>query len=149
MKKPSPDKAMKKAAKKIRAKKARKKDQASQAKRNPAGSRHSAERAPATYRFSDEDRVALARLAEGVWRLERRAEEPWAKNLVEYFGDSLRELDVEIIDRKGTSYLDGETIEVLHSDAPEGSTDLVIKETIRPTVKVGGRIVQPGQVVLE
>ena len=80
--------------------------------------------------------------------MERRAEEPWAKNLVEYFGDSLRELDVEIIDRKGTPYRDGETIEVLHSDAPEGSTDLVITEAIRPTVKVSGRIVQPGQVVL-
>ena len=144
-KKSSPAKTTKK-AKKVRAKA---KSPARRPKEKRPEPSPSVPSASVSERFNDEDRAALARLAEGVWRLHRRGkEQPWAENLVEYFGDTLRELDVKIIDRTGKEYLTGETIEVLHSEAPEGSAKLVITETIRPTIQVGDQIVLLGQVVL-
>lgn len=99
------------------------------------------------------DRASLARLAENVWRLGCRARREesgnWAQSMIERLNDDLRDLGIEIIDRTGTPYRDGETIERLHSDAPADWTGgLVVTEVICPTIRVGGLIVEHGKVVV-
>ena len=97
---------------------------------------------------------ALARLAENVWRLERRAERSiesasWAQPVIERLNDDLRDLGVEIIDRTGTPYSDGETMEKVHSDAPaDWSGGLLVTEVICPTIRITGQVVEPGKVVV-
>ena len=99
------------------------------------------------------DRRALARLAENIWRLERRAgqanESSWAQPVIERLRDDLRDLQVEIIDRTNTPYRDGENVEKLHSDAPDGWTGgLIVIEVINPTIRIGGVVVEHGKVVV-
>lgn len=100
------------------------------------------------------DRKALARLAENVWRLDRRAKRiedgsDWAQPVIERLTDDLRELGVEIIDRTGTVYSDGETMEKLHSDAPANwSGALVVTEVISPIIRIGGVVIEHGKVVV-
>jgi len=97
---------------------------------------------------------ALARLAENVWRLERRAERSvesasWAQPVIERLNDDLKELGVEIIDRVGSTYSDGETMEKVHSDAPaDWSGGLLVTEVISPTIRIAGQVVEPGKVVV-
>lgn len=95
---------------------------------------------------------ALARLAESIWRLNRRAEREanaWLSPILERMNDDLNDLNVEIIDRTGTPYRDGETMEKLHSDAPVGWTGLlIVTEVISPTIRVGGVVIEEGKVVV-
>ena len=99
------------------------------------------------------DRAALARLAENLWRLGCRARREqsgtWAEPILERLNDDLRDLGIEIIDRTGTPYRDGETMEKLHSDAPANwKGGLVVTEVICPTIRVTGVIVEQGKVVV-
>jgi hypothetical protein len=100
------------------------------------------------------DLKSLARLAENVWRLEGRARRAndstsWADPVIERLNDDLRELGVEIIDRLGTPYRDGETMEKVHSDAPaDWSGPLVVTEVISPPIRIGGKIIEHGKVVV-
>jgi len=100
------------------------------------------------------NRKALARLAENVWRLERRAERSiesasWAQPVIERLNDDLRDLGVEIIDRTGTPYSDGETMEKVHSDTPaDWAGGLLVTEVICPTIRITGQVVEPGKVVV-
>lgn len=99
------------------------------------------------------DKIALARLAEAIWRIERRAKREegaiWAAPLLERVNDDLRDLGVEIIDRTGTPYRDGEMLEKLHSEAPDGwAGSLVVTEVICPTIRIGGVLVERGKVVV-
>lgn len=96
----------------------------------------------------------LARLAEDVWRLAGRARRAndstsWADPVIERLHDDLRELGVEIIDRLGTPYRDGETMEKVHSDAPaDWSGSLVVIEVISPPIRIGGKLIEHGKVVV-
>jgi len=105
-------------------------------------------------RIEAPNQKTLARLAENVWRLERRAERSvesasWAQPVIERLNDDLRELGVEIIDRTGTAYSDGETMEKVHSDAPaDWSGGLLVTEVICPTIRITGQVVEPGKVVV-
>lgn len=99
------------------------------------------------------DSQVLARLAENVWRLGIRAQRDdsgsWAKPILERLNEDLRDLGIEIIDRTGTPYRDGETMETLHSDAPADWTGgLVVTEVVCPTIRIGGAIVERGKVVV-
>ena len=101
------------------------------------------------------DEQALARLAEGVWRLKRRAasqdanERDWAETIISGLEHDLQDLGVETIDRTGTKFTLGETIQVAHSDAPPGfAGDLTITTVVRPTIRIAGKVLQAGQVVL-
>jgi hypothetical protein len=101
----------------------------------------------------DTVKVALARLAEGVWRIERRARREeaadWIKPLLERVNEDLRDLGVEIIDRTGTPYRDGETLEKLHNEASDDWTGvLIVTEVISPTIRIGGVLVGHGKVVV-
>ncbi|KKM90334.1 hypothetical protein LCGC14_1239670, partial [marine sediment metagenome] len=98
----------------------------------------------------------LADQARDLWRLQRRAEAADGGT-----GDTrllfrLNEIDkrlkaqgVEIIDRTGTPYGLGETTEVIINDAPAGTEKFIVSDVIQPTVKVDGKIVVPGQVVID
>jgi len=95
----------------------------------------------------------LTRLAEDIWRLGKRANREtaaeWLAPFLERLDDDLRELGVEVIDRTGTSYKDGETIEVLHSDVPPGWTGArIVTEVIAPTIRIEGHVRGKGKVVL-
>lgn len=97
--------------------------------------------------------ASLVRLAEDVWRLAKRANREadagWAMPLIERLDDDLHDLGVEIIDRRGTPYRDGENVEVLHSDVPPDWTgERVVTEVITPTVRIGGRVKGRGKVVI-
>ncbi len=100
------------------------------------------------------DAKCLARLAENIWRLEGRARRAtdstaWADPVIERLNDNLRELGVEIIDRLGTPYRDGETMEKVHSDAPaDWSGPLVVTEVISPPIRIGGKLIEHGKVVV-
>lgn len=99
------------------------------------------------------DPRALARLAENLWRLRLRAKREtssdWAQPLLERLDDDLRDLEIEIIDRTGTRYVDGETMEKLHSDAPAGWTGgVIVTEVISPTIRIGGVVIAHGKVVV-
>lgn len=104
--------------------------------------------------LKDSEVQALARLAESVWRLGARAKRTaesttWADPVIERLNDDLRELRVEIIDRLGTPYRDGETMEKVHSDAPpEWTGTLVVTEVIAPTIRIAGLIIEHGKVVV-
>jgi hypothetical protein len=102
---------------------------------------------------ADTNLAKLGSLAEGVWRIERRARREgavdWIGSLIERVWDDLAELQVEVIDRTGTPYRDGESLEKLHSDAPDGWTgELVVTEVISPSIRVGGVLVQSGKVIV-
>ena len=97
--------------------------------------------------------AALARLAEGVWRIERRAKREesadWVKPLLERVYEDLRDLGVEIIDLTGRPFGDGYSFEVLHNEAPDGwKGDLVVTEVISPAIRLGGGLVEHGKVVV-
>ena len=101
------------------------------------------------------DNQALARLAEGVWRLKRRVDgqnsedRDWAEPIIAGLNHELKSLGVETIDRTGTTFRDGETTEVVHNEATaDWEGQLVVTEVVRPTIRVAGTIVQAGQVVL-
>jgi molecular chaperone GrpE (heat shock protein) len=99
----------------------------------------------------------VARLASEMWRLRRRlerAEQAAAddqrlrplRDSVTRLDDILAEFRVELIEHDGQPYDPGLQVEVLHAREGEGPT--VIVETIRPTVLLGGRVLQQGQVVI-
>ena len=99
------------------------------------------------------DPEVLARLAEGVWRLKRRVDgetsRDWAETIIAGLNHDLESLGVEVIDRTGTPYARGETTEVVHNEAPsDWQGELTVMDVVRPTIRVSGIIVQPGQVVL-
>lgn len=99
------------------------------------------------------DAEVLARLAEGVWRLKRRVHgegaRDWAEPIIAGLSHDLHSLGVEIIDRTGTLYNTGESTEVVHNDAPaEWKGRLAVTDVVRPTIRVGGVIVERGQIVL-
>ena len=108
--------------------------------------------APSRSAGSSDDEF-LAGLAEGVWRLKRRVEgeasRDWAESIIAGLNDDLQSLRVEIIDRTGMPYARGETVEVVHSDAPaDWQGKLTVTDVVRPTIRVSGMIVRRGQVVL-
>lgn len=99
------------------------------------------------------DPETLARLAEGVWRLKRRLEgeasRDWADLIVSGLSHDLQALGVEIVDRTGTRFSAGETTQVVHNEAPSGwDGHLTVTDVVRPTIRVSGVVVQPGQVVV-
>lgn len=107
-----------------------------------------------TPHIADEfDSVRLARLAEDIWRLDKRAsretDAEWLAPFLERLADDLHELGVEIIDRTGTPYQDGETLEVLHSDVPVGWPGArIVTEVIAPVIRIEGHVRAKGKVVL-
>ena len=108
--------------------------------------------APSRSAGSSDDEF-LAGLAEGVWRLKRRVEgdasRDWAEPIIDGLSHDLQSLGVEIIDRTGTPYTRGDTTEVVHSDAPpDWQGKLTVTEVVRPTIRVSGKVVRHGQVVL-
>lgn len=112
-----------------------------------------AENSPVPSQSQAADPETLARLAENVWRLKRRidgeASRDWADTILAGLDYDLRSLGVEVIDRTGTPFSDGETTEVVHNEAPvDWQGKLAVTEVIRPTIRVSGTIVEHGQVVL-
>ena len=112
-----------------------------------------AETSPASSPSQAADPDTLARLAENVWRLKRRVDgetsRDWAESIIAGLNHDLESLGVEVIDRTGTPFSNGETTEVVHNEAPaDWQGKLAVTEVIRPTIRVSGTIVQPGQVVL-
>ncbi len=100
----------------------------------------------------------VVRLAEEIWRLEKRIERAEAigradkgelrslRDSANRMRDALIEREVETIDHTGQAYDSGLQLEVL--DARGDGPDLVIIETIRPTILHQRRVLRQGQVVI-
>lgn len=104
------------------------------------------------------DDATLADVATGLWRARRRmldpeTGEPKPEMLrpfrpVQTTWDTLADAGVTIQDHDGERYVEGQTIRVLaFQEVPGLRTDEVV-ETVLPTVYVGGRIIQLGEVLV-
>lgn len=101
----------------------------------------------------------LADLATGLWRLRPRLLEPGtgqpreglkrAWRDVEALGDLLAGAGVRVIDHTGHDYDPGQVLEVAARVPVPGLRRDRVQETVRPTVYVGDRHVQVGQVLVE
>lgn len=101
----------------------------------------------------------LADLATGLWRLRPRLLEPGttqpreglkrAWRDVEALGDLLAGAGVRVIDHTGQDYDPGQVLEVAARVPVPGLRRDRVQETVRPTVYVGDRHVQVGQVLVE
>ena len=95
----------------------------------------------------------IARIAAETWRLGRRLRRIQTDDRLGPLRDSLNRLEdllaeyrVETIEHDGQDYDPGLRVEVLHER--EGSGNLTILETIRPTILLDGRTLLHGQVVI-
>lgn len=99
----------------------------------------------------------LVRVANEIWRLRRRAArlrsggpgEPAVDAVldsVQRLEDVLLEAGIVTQDHEDETYEEGSVLEVLHQRDADGP--LVVLETIRPTVRNKGAVVQTGQVVV-
>lgn len=98
----------------------------------------------------------VARLANETWRMRHRLEriDGAARDAalrplldsVSRIEDVFAEYEVQTIEHNGQVYDPGLLVEVLH--AREGEGEVIIVETIRPTVLMKGRVLQQGQVVI-
>lgn len=101
----------------------------------------------------------LADLATGLWRLKPRLLEPGtdrpregmkrAWRDVEALGDLLAGAGVRVIDHTGHDYDPGQVLEVAARVPVPGLRRDRVQETVRPTVYIGDRHVQVGQVLVE
>lgn len=98
----------------------------------------------------------VARLANETWRMRRRlaridgtadgaALRP-VLDSISRLEDVFDEYQVQIVEHDGQAYDPGLQVEVLH--VREGDGEVVIIETIRPTVLMKGRVLQHAQVVI-
>lgn len=98
----------------------------------------------------------VARLANETWRMRRRlaridgtrdgaALRPVIDS-ISRLEDVFAEYQVQIVEHDGEAYDPGLQVEVLH--VREGEGEMVIIETIRPTVLMKGRVLQQAQVVI-
>lgn len=104
------------------------------------------------------DDHALANLATGLWRARRRmlapgGDEPRPEVRKEFrhvqsTWDTLVAAGVRIQDHDGDRYVSGLALEVLVFQATAGLEHEEVVETIRPSVYVGGRTIQLGQVIV-
>jgi hypothetical protein len=100
----------------------------------------------------------LADVATGLWRLRQRMLAPGSERPreemrgafrhLESTWDALREAGVEILDHTGVVYDSGMALEVLAFQPTPGTTREHVLETIKPTVYVGDRRLQMGQVIV-
>ena len=95
-------------------------------------------------------------LAVEIWRLRRRINrlgneaddrERLAplEDTTQRLEDLLAQHEIETRDHDGEIWQQGSAVEVLH--AREGEAPLVVVETVRPTIRISGKVVQQGQVI--
>lgn len=98
----------------------------------------------------------IVELAVEIWRLRRRltrlCTEPDDRERLAPLEDTAQRLEdllaqheIETRDHDGEIWQQGSAVEVLH--AREGEAPLVVVETVRPTIRISGKLVQKGQVI--
>lgn len=101
----------------------------------------------------------FARLAEEVWRLDRRAKRASAlagekalqgvRDSAERLRTVLADNGIEVQDHSGEAYREGSRLTVLHvEEEASGDQRLWISETVRPTVLIDGVVHDAGHVIL-
>ena len=101
----------------------------------------------------------LHRVAEEVWRLERRLErvavqvgdDPLdsVRDALQRLKDLLDESGVRALDHDGERYMEGVRLDVLHVEGePTEDSPLCVIRTVRPTILADGQVVASGQVIL-
>ena len=114
--------------------------------------------ADAAQPVSPQGMEALATLAVEVWRLKGRlsrlGEVAPAKELrpvqtaVAKMEEALAAASVEIDDPQGRPYHDGEPFEVLLFEPSPGLSRPTVLQTVKPLVRLGGKLVRRGEVVV-
>jgi len=100
----------------------------------------------------------LATVATNTWRalqkmidVETREPKPEMKRIhrhIEAISEALREFGVETIDHAGQRYDTGSALKVITSEKRAGLNREEIIETLKPTVRFKGRLLQQGEVVV-
>ena len=100
----------------------------------------------------------LATVATNTWRalqkiidVETCEPKPEMKRIhrhVEAINDALREFGVETVDHTGQRYDTGSALKVITSEKRAGLNREEIIETLKPTVRFEGRLLQQGEVVV-
>lgn len=101
---------------------------------------------------------ALAQLATNAWRAKRRMVNPETgeikdemKRVYRYMDgifNCLEDIGVEIIDETGRPFDSGMALKVISFEQITGLSQEEIMETVKPTVRRGGRRIQMGEVIV-
>ncbi|MDT3438452.1 MULTISPECIES: hypothetical protein [unclassified Pseudofrankia] len=99
----------------------------------------------------------IARVATELWRLRRQLtpagapvapEARRALRRLDAVGDVLAAAGVEVQDHDGAPYDSGQNLMVLAFEQTDGLTDERVVQTLRPSVYLGGRLAQAGEVIV-